>query len=126
MDFQTHVSQYQVDSRPYAEVKEILNKVVTGETSRDYCKQGLCDLIGDYELNLFHNDILEGYKYWSEFNGYIILVGPKNWDITVNRAKAIAQFNQEAIYGNDEYWEARVELARHWIRFLDKVIEAAK
>ncbi|QIW86947.1 hypothetical protein AHP1_1161 [Aeromonas phage Ahp1_CNU-2021] len=126
MDFQTHVSRCQSDSSSYIKVREILNKVVTGETSRDYCKQGLCDLICDYELNLFMDDVMEGYKYWSEFNGYIILVGPKNWDVSVNRSKAIAQFSQEAIYGNDEYWEARLELARHWIRFLDKVIEAAK
>lgn len=126
MDFQTHVSQCKFDSSLYTEVREILNKVVTGEISRDVCKQGLCDLIGDYELNLFHDAVLEGYKYWSEFNGYIILVGPKNWDVSVNRSKAIAQFSQEAIYGNDDYWEARLELARHWIRFLDKVIEAAK
>lgn len=126
MDFQTHVSQYQVDSRPYAEVKEILNKVLTGEISRADRNQGLCYLIGNYDLDLFKDEVLEGYKYWSELNGYIILTGPKNWDITVNRAKAIAQFSQESIYGNDEYWEARLELARHWIRFLDKVIEAAK
>ena len=126
MDFQTHVSQYQVDSRPYAEVKEILNKVLTGEISRADCNQGLCYLIGNYDLDLFKDEVLEGYKYWSELNGYIILTGPKNWDITVNRARAINQFSQEVVYDNDDYWEARLELARHWIRFIDKVIDASK
>ncbi|AAQ17707.1 hypothetical protein Aeh1ORF048c [Aeromonas phage Aeh1] len=105
--------------------KAKLNDIIDGRITREECKIGICRIVGSKAggVDLCNEKILNGYKFWSGWEGHSILIGnPDEMDDPLN--EAIAQFHQEAdeeSEGNDEYWEARLELARHWLRYILKL-----
>ena len=97
-----------------------LNAIIEGEISRDACRRGLCRLVGldVVGMNMSDRRFLDGYKYWSGSYGYIIVVRDWHGDTLVD---AVDQFEEERDNGDDEFWEARLELARHWMRCILKL-----
>lgn len=115
-----------------AKVRQILNDILNGVISRKECSQGLCSLIDmdNNQLELNRLTVLHGYKYWSGTKGYIIYIGEtteKGIEDQAYTNEAIDQFKLEArnVAGykdlRERYWEARLELARHWLRYLDRL-----
>lgn len=125
--------------------KKKLTDVITGEITRADIRSGLCAAIPP--IGLAHEFVLHDYKYWSGLRGYCILIGDQNRspspDIMLNRIEnekriqtmniAIAQFEEEEEFENiqgqefnEEYYQARVELARHWLKFVTSILEQSK
>ncbi|AAQ17708.1 hypothetical protein Aeh1ORF049c [Aeromonas phage Aeh1] len=107
----------------------ILKDVVEGRITRYECRGGLCNLINCDMLT--DHSVFEGYKYWSGMRGYCVYVGETTEESRRyhdHLPQAIEQFHEEedleeSEYGdNDPYWEARLELARHWINFIETKI----
>ncbi|QIW86945.1 hypothetical protein AHP1_1141 [Aeromonas phage Ahp1_CNU-2021] len=95
-----------------------LNAILEGEIGRSECRRGLCRLVGPDVggMDMADNRFLRGYKYWSGYRGYMIVVDRGACDDKL--IESIKQFEEERDDYNhdDKFWEARIELARHWMR----------
>ncbi|ADM80018.1 hypothetical protein phiAS5_ORF0175 [Aeromonas phage phiAS5] len=128
IDLFNRIQSYREFKGVYDQMRLTLQKVLQGEITREECKKGLCDLIAtnEFGVDLATPKVLEGYKHWSGKVGYIIYVGEIDrealkQDRHMYLSRAVAQYENEQYVGdNDEYWEARLELARHWIRYIDE------
>lgn len=132
------MTNYIEHAKTYHTVRDTLQDILDGNISRKACKQGLCTVIEIDGLpirpRLNSEEVLRGYKFWSGQNGYSIYIGETTEEGIAEREysnEAINQFKLEAYSTGDkafrdQYWEARLELARHWIRYIDSVIESNK
>lgn len=105
-----------------------LNAILEGEISRSECRRGLCRLVGQDVggMDMADNRFLRGYKYWSGYRGYMIVVD--GGDCGDKLIESIKQFEEERDDYNrdDKFWEARLELARHWMQYILKLHAAYK
>ncbi|ADM80017.1 hypothetical protein phiAS5_ORF0174 [Aeromonas phage phiAS5] len=132
------MTNYIDHSKTYHTVRDTLQDVLDGNISRKDCSQGLCTVIEIDSLpirpRLNSEEVLRGYKFWSGQKGYSIYIGETTEAGIAEMDyvnEAINQFKLEARCAGDkefrdQYWEARLELARHWIRYIDGVIESSK
>ncbi|AUE22585.1 hypothetical protein Ah1_00044 [Aeromonas phage Ah1] len=133
------VRHYVYNRQDWEESREILRDVISGKITRDHLKEGLCEMI---KVKLNDEYLLQDYKYWSGWKGYIIMLDndevknfmpdPRAKHYTIEdhkRDQAIKQFKDEAhglMKYDTSYYEARLELARHWLKVIENVMKIAK
>ncbi|ADM80016.1 hypothetical protein phiAS5_ORF0173 [Aeromonas phage phiAS5] len=97
--------KYEIDMRT-------LCRVANKEYTREQVKSGLCRMINsDLSGALRDPDILKDYKFWSGSQSCVITVK--------NEGLCGIEYHSEYMQrGSDEYYEARVELARYWLNVM--------
>ncbi|AAQ17705.1 hypothetical protein Aeh1ORF046c [Aeromonas phage Aeh1] len=106
-----------------ADIKELandiktLNDIIECKINRDHIRRGLCFQIRTKMANV---EFLKYYKYWSGNLGHVIKLNYLTGDCT-------DQYHSEknGYYKEDQvaYYQARIELANHWLSILTPIYQ---
>ncbi|UYD60028.1 hypothetical protein OPFAMLBM_00007 [Aeromonas phage avDM12-TAAL] len=116
------VKHYVKNKDRFDVTKAKLDDVICGRITREECKVGLCYVTGSRAggIDLCSLGTLDDYKFYSGYEGHCIIIGNPD-EMEDPLKEAIRQYHEEDEVGNDEYWAARLELARHWLRYILKL-----